>query len=109
MKKNKKAHAISTYKNLKKQLAYQSMIIPGIIFCIIFCYMPMLGIIIAFEDFNFRKGFLGSEWVGLKYFNRFFNDVDLLPVVYNTLVISSLIIVFSFFVIIIFTLLLRGC
>ena len=45
---------------------------PGLLLTIIFKYLPMGGLLIAFEDYNVIKGVLGSPWVGLEYFRRFF-------------------------------------
>ena len=48
----------------------------------------MYGIVIAFEDYSFRKGVFGSDWVGLKYFIQFFDSPDFARVLKNTLVLS---------------------
>ena len=42
-----------------------------IIYAIIFAYIPMAGIVLAFQDFSIRKGIFGSDWVGLRYFQQF--------------------------------------
>lgn len=46
------------------------MLLPVLIYLIIFCYAPMYGVIIAFKNFKPRLGILGSDWVGLKYLQR---------------------------------------
>ena len=46
---------------------YLMLLLP-VAYIIVFCYVPMGGILIAFENYSFRKGILGSDWVGLKYF-----------------------------------------
>lgn len=107
MKTKKKYNEKVTYKKFRRQIAYHSMVAPGIVFCIIFCYIPMAGLVIAFEDFSFRKGIFGSPLVGFKYFVRYFSDIDLLPVVYNTLILSTTTVVFTFLAILLFTLLLN--
>ena len=48
------------------------------------------GIIISFKDYSFRKGILGSPWVGLKYFKQFFGSPDIGMLLKNTLIISFL-------------------
>lgn len=66
------------------------MILPAIVFLIIFKYMPMYGVIIAFKNYRFADGIWGSHWVGLHYFGRMFADSTFLTVLRNTLVISLL-------------------
>ena len=48
------------------------LLLPGLIYFIIFKYLPMWGIVIAFENYVPYSGVLGSEWVGLKWFQYFF-------------------------------------
>lgn len=91
----------------KKQIWLQAMVIPGIIFIIIFCYIPMFGVLIAFKEYNFADGFLGSPWVGLKHFRDFLTDPNLGNVMYNTIGISLLKSVVGFPIPIIFALLLN--
>lgn len=66
---------------------YLMLFLP-VTYIIVFCYVPMGGILIAFENYSFRKGILGSEWVGLKYFKQFFENPDMPRLLRNTLVIS---------------------
>ena len=61
---------------LKEQLAMQSMILPGLILVIIFAYIPLFGLIIAFKDYNLYSGIFGSPWVGLKHFKEFFGGFN---------------------------------
>ncbi len=86
-------------KSFKKQFELQVFAIIGIIFLIIFSYIPMAGIIIAFKDYKLTSGLLGmftSEWVGLKYFREFVNDINFTMVVRNTIAMSMLKLVFTF-------------
>ena len=48
------------------------MILPAVLFYLVWCYGPMYGIIIAFNDFSPKKGILSSKWVGLQWFRDFF-------------------------------------
>ena len=80
----KKKKALSQDR-LKKQLMYQSMALPGVIFMIIFTILPIYGILIAFQDFNIFRGIWGSQWVGLYYFRAFFNSPDFRMVMSNTI------------------------
>ena len=72
------------------------LVIPVILFYLIFCYKPMYGILMAFQDFNFKAGISGSPWVGWKHFQRFFADPYFLRNIRNTIVISFSSIVFGF-------------
>lgn len=85
-----KAKKSSNRSKLIEQFEIQSMVVPGIIFLIIFSYVPMYGIIIAFKDFNILDGFAGGEFVGLKYFQQFLTDPNLGSVLKNTLFINLL-------------------
>lgn len=64
------------------------MMVPGIALLLIFSYIPMVGIVIAFQDYLPGKGFFGSDWVGLNNFKYLFNLPDVGNVVRNTLFIS---------------------
>ncbi len=57
---------------------------------LIFCYLPMLGLQIAFKEYRFDLGIWGSKWVGLKYFKEFVTDPYILPVLRNTFGLSLL-------------------
>ena len=61
---------------------------PALILTIIFKYIPMGGILIAFQKYNPFKGILGSEWVGLKYFQQFLSSPDFMQYLVNTLKLS---------------------
>ena len=67
---------------------YVFFLMPALVFTIIFKYLPMCGILMAFEDYNVRLGLLGSEWVGLDYFKRFLSSPDFLSYLLNTLKLS---------------------
>lgn len=64
------------------------MMLPGILFLLIFSYIPMVGIITAFQDYIPAKGMFGSEFVGLKHFTYMFKLPDIAQVISNTLVIA---------------------
>lgn len=86
---NRKRMRMSREK-LKSQLEIQSMVLPGIIFLLIFSYIPMYGLIIAFKDFDILSGFAGGDFVGLKYFKQFLTDPQLPNVLKNTIMINVL-------------------
>ena len=72
------------------------LLIPGLIYFIVFKYLPMFGIVIAFENYVPFSGVLGSEWVGFKWFNSFFRFPAWLTYLKNTLILSLMNIVFFF-------------
>ena len=61
---------------------------PALLLTIVFRYIPMGGILIAFQKYNPFKGILGSEWVGLKYFEQFLSSPDFMQYLANTLKLS---------------------
>lgn len=83
------------------------LILPVMVWLILFCYKPMYGVLIAFQDFRPRLGFSGSKWIGFDNFKRFFSDPFFGRVLRNTLTISISTIFFSFPVPIILALLLN--
>lgn len=72
------------------------MILPGLLYIIIFKYIPIYGLIIAFQDYKPFRGILGSSWVGLKHFNRLFTEPDFLNILTNTLILFGLNLLFYF-------------
>lgn len=84
----KKAKRARTWKLIKKNKMVYLMLLPVLVYYILFHYKPMYGIIIAFQDFNPRRGVLGSPWVGLKHFRDFFGGYYFLRLLGNTLRLS---------------------
>ncbi len=78
---------------LEKNGALMLMALPGVILLLLFAYLPMPGIILAFKDYNFSKGLLGSDWVGLQNFMFLFGSGAAWRLIRNTLVLNSLFIV----------------
>lgn len=77
------------------------MILPGVLLVFIYHYLPLAGVLIAFEKFRPNRGFLSfltSPWVGTKHFEYLFQLPDFSRVVFNTLIISSMKIVFNILV-----------
>lgn len=72
------------------------VVLPVVIYLILFHYKPMYGIIVAFKDYRPTRGVADSPWVGLKHFYRYFNDIYFFRTLRNTLAISLWSIVFSF-------------
>ena len=72
------------------------LLLPALVYFIVFRFAPMYGIQIAFRDFMPRHGFLGSEWVGLKHFERFFSSYYCIRMLKNTVMLSFGTLIFSF-------------
>ena len=72
------------------------MFLPVFLYYVIFRYGPMLGLSIAFKDYNAYLGFEKSPWVGFKYFQQFFNSIYLWRLVRNTLLINLYDLLFNF-------------
>ncbi|WP_150275983.1 ABC transporter permease [Paenibacillus tepidiphilus] len=77
-------------KRLARQWDLQLMVLPALCFILVFSYIPMYGVLMAFQDYNLFKGFTGSPWVGIKHFEMFFNAPEFWTVIRNTVVISLL-------------------
>lgn len=82
-----KLHNTLVYLRQHWQL-YAFFIMPAFLLTVIFRYIPMGGIAIAFTDYNPLKGFLGSEWVAFQHFERFLSSPDFLEYLANTLKLS---------------------
>ncbi|PRX42232.1 carbohydrate ABC transporter membrane protein 1 (CUT1 family) [Planifilum fimeticola] len=72
------------------------LILPGLLYFLVYRYLPMFGLAMAFQDFSPFLGFFDSPWVGLKHFKTMFEDEEALRVIWNTLEISLLQILFAF-------------
>ncbi|OAB39931.1 sugar ABC transporter permease [Paenibacillus macquariensis subsp. defensor] len=75
-------------KRISKSRQYSAlflMMLPGIIYIVINNYLPMFGVVIAFKDFNYSKGILGSDWIGFKNFEYLFKTTDALLITRNTI------------------------
>ncbi|MBD3860196.1 sugar ABC transporter permease [Bacillus sp. 28A-2] len=87
-------------KRLLNQLLSQKflylMILPGFIYFIVFKYVPMWGLIIAFQDYQPFLGILGSEWVGFKHFIRLFTEPTFFILLKNTLILFAMNVVIFF-------------
>ncbi|WP_213524339.1 sugar ABC transporter permease [Paenibacillus sp. J31TS4] len=84
------------------------LLLPGVLYYIVYRYIPMAGLVIAFQDFNpFNESLWANEWVGFKYFARIFEDAEVIKVIWNTLQISFLQIFMAFPISIILALMLN--
>lgn len=86
---------------------YVCLLIP-LIYIIVFAYVPMTGLVIAFKEYDFSKGILGSKWVGFQNFSDFFHSYKFKLVLKNTLTVSLYSLLASFPIPILFALLLNA-
>lgn len=89
-------NARRTWERMKRSRQIYLMLLPVMAFYIIFSYVPMYGIAIAWKNYTPKYGILGSESVGWKWFKKFFTRPDAMRALKNTLVISGLKLLFCF-------------
>lgn len=94
-------------KDFKRNKVAYFMAIPAIIMLVLFSYLPMFGVIMAFENYKPKLGIFGSHFVGFKNFLDFFDSIYFVRVVKNTLILSGLQLLIEFPAAIIFALLLN--
>ncbi|MEW4369524.1 ABC transporter permease [Paenibacillus sp. WLX1005] len=94
-------------KTLKKTWPFHVMLLPSMIFLLLFSYLPMGGIVMAFQNYKPWLGFTGSEWVGLDNFRYLFERQDSVQVIWNTLIIAVLKLIFNLLVPFVFAILLN--
>ena len=95
------------WRRFKIERAWYAMMVLPLAYYLVFHYLPMAGIVVAFKDYRIAKGVFGSDWVGLKWFIQFFESFYFSRLMRNTLLISFYTIVFGFPVPIIFALMLN--
>lgn len=83
-------------KSLGRYWQLYLLLIPVVANFVIFHYVPMTGIQIAFKDFMLNLGTWGSEWIGFEHFERFFNAYNFWTILSNTLILSVVSLAFSF-------------
>lgn len=98
---------MKTKRKSNAEFTYHLMVLPGLIFLLIFSYIPMVGIIMAFQDFVPAKGLFHSDFVGLQHFNYMFQLKDIWEVLRNTVVIALGKILIGTFMAIVFSILLN--
>ena len=107
MEKTKKQKKINFKQILKKNWVCYLFILPMLIYVIIFNYIPMYGIQLAFKDYRVADGIWRSAWVGLKHFKTFFESYQFKDLLWNTLSLSLYSLIAGFPMPIIFALLLN--
>lgn len=93
---SKKGRWQTISRDLRRNKHVYLMLLPVLLYYLIFHYGPMYGAVIAFEDFNPVKGVFGSKWVGLQNFQDFFSSVYFGRLIFNTVAISVLDLIFGF-------------
>lgn len=88
--------AAAFIKRIKSQKMLLLFLLPGLVAVIVFSYIPMVGVLMAFENYKPQKGFFGSEFIGLKNFIMFLKDPYFYEALKNTLGISLLSLMFGF-------------
>lgn len=91
-----KARSKEMLKHIRRDRELLLLFIPCILFYVIFRYGPLYGLIIAFKDYSVFTGVLGSDWVGLKHFIKFFGNQDFWMLFRNTLLLGFYTLVFGF-------------
>lgn len=105
IKQNKRSLKEKVFRNWQVYI----FLLPPVVYLFIFNYVPMYGILIAFKDFRPRLGILGSEWVGFRYFIRFFTFNSFGQILRNTIVLSVYQLVAGFPLPVILALALNSC
>jgi len=72
------------------------LLLPALVIFVLFTYLPMYGVVIAFKDFKPAEGIMGSQWVGFQHFETFFRSFQFVPTIRNTVVISLYTILVTF-------------
>ncbi|GAK40420.1 polysaccharide ABC transporter permease protein [Paenibacillus sp. TCA20] len=75
-------------QQIKRNWGLYLLLLPAVILLLLFAYIPMYGIVIAFKDYSPALGIEGSPWAGLKYFEKFFNSYQFDTTIKNTLILS---------------------
>jgi putative aldouronate transport system permease protein len=94
-------------ENMRRYRYLYLMLLPALVLLFVFNYVPMYGVVIAFQDYKFMKGILGSRWVGLDTFITLFHKGSFQAALRNTFVISGLRLLFGFPAPILFALMLN--
>lgn len=97
----------SIWNEVKQQKFLHMMVLPGMVWLIVFAYLPMAGLVMAFQEFNPFKGFFGSPFVGVGQFSELLSDNVFWSAFRNTVGMSSIKVVLSFITPIVFALMIN--
>jgi putative aldouronate transport system permease protein len=82
--------------HLKREWQLYAMLLPTILWLILFLYKPMYGLQIAFKDYSIFRGIAGSPWIGFEHFETLFNNDQFIRAVRNTVIMSAYSLLFGF-------------
>lgn len=85
-----KAPKVSWKRDFKRNWCVYLMFLPAFVFTIVLHYIPLVGILMAFEDYEVRKGLFGSKWIGMQNFLDLFTGSEFLTALRNTVCIAAL-------------------
>lgn len=74
----------------RRSLVLDAMLLPAVILTLIFSYLPMAGLVIAFQDFKPWLGFSKSNWIGLEHFRYLFSTPEYVQIIWNTIIIAGM-------------------
>lgn len=86
----------SVFHRIKRDKVYLLLLLPALLYYLLFHYVPMFGIVVSFMDYNLFKGIWHSPWVGLKHYRMFFSNPDAWLIVRNTLLLGLYKFIFAF-------------
>lgn len=89
-------HRTSFAARLRRDKWLYLLLLPGLLYFLVFKYVPMWGVMLAFQNYQPFTGFLKSEWVGFEHFRLFFNNPEFLMLLRNTLLLSFYNLIFFF-------------
>jgi putative aldouronate transport system permease protein len=95
------------FRDVLRNYQLYLFLLPGILCFLLFNYLPMYGVQIAFRDYKPSRGLTGSEWVGLKHFITFLSTSNFISLLHNTLKISVYSLIFGFPITVLFALFLN--
>lgn len=81
--------------NFRRYIPLCIMCLPGLVYLLVNNYIPMMGLVIAFKEFNYRKGIFGSDWIGFKNFEFLFRTSDAFIITRNTILYNIAFIVIN--------------
>ncbi len=96
MQEKRESLKVKIKKSFRDYWQVYLLLIPVVVWYLVFCYYPMYGVVLGFKDYLPKDGILGSEWVGFEHFQWLFETDGFLRALKNTIVISLLKLVFCF-------------
>jgi putative aldouronate transport system permease protein len=92
----KPSRAVRIVEHLKREWQLYAMLLPTIIWLLVFLYKPMYGLQIAFKDYSIFRGVAGSAWIGFEHFDNLFNNDQFIRALRNTIIMSAYGLLFGF-------------